>query len=159
MPAVAAVGIHDDFSAGEPGIAHRPANDEAAGGIDVELSARIEQRRRYDVLNHFFEDAVVDFAIGYGVAVLRGDHHAIDARGLTIDIFDRHLRFAVGAQEWEMSRLANIGQAPHQLMREHNGQRHQFVSFIAGITEHQALVAGAASIHAHGDIGRLAFHR
>src|ERR1700676_5759838 len=113
MTAVAAVSIHDDFSAGETGIAHGSANDEAASGIDVKLGARIEQRRRYDVLNDFFQDAVVDFAIGDGVAVLRGDHNTIDASGLTVDILDRNLRFAVGAQEWEMSGLANIGQAPH----------------------------------------------
>src|SRR4029077_3077993 len=123
MTAVAAISIHDDFSAGESSIAHGPSHDEAAGGIDVELGTRIEQRRRYDVLNDFFQDTVVDFAIGYGVAVLRGDHNAIDASRLTVDILDRNLRFAVRAQEWEMSGLANIGQAPHQLMREHDGQR------------------------------------
>src|SRR5580704_18328003 len=99
MTAVTPVSIHDDFSAGESGITHGPANDEAASGIDVKLGARIEQRRRYDVLNDFFQDTVVDFAIGDGVAVLRRDHNAIDPGRLTVDILDRNLRFAVRAQE------------------------------------------------------------
>ena len=64
MTAVAAVGIHDDLAAGEPGVAHGPADHEAAGGIDVELGARIHQRVRHNVLDHFLKDAVVDLAIG-----------------------------------------------------------------------------------------------
>ncbi len=40
-------------------------------------------------------------------------------------------------------------------MRHHDGQRHQFGRFVASITEHQTLVARAAGVHAHGDIGRL----
>ncbi len=44
-------------------------------------------------------------------------------------------------------------------MRHHDGQRHELRSFIAGESEHQALVARAACVHAHGDIGRLALNR
>jgi hypothetical protein len=34
MPPHAAVGIDDDFAAGQTGVAHRAADDKAAGGID-----------------------------------------------------------------------------------------------------------------------------
>ena len=44
-------------------------------------------------------------------------------------------------------------------MREHDGQRHELIGFVAGVTEHQALIARAAGIHAHGDVGRLALQR
>jgi hypothetical protein len=48
-----------------------------------------------------------------------------------------------------------LRKAPHQLVRHHDGQRHQFVGFVAGVAEHHALIARAAGIHAHGDVGRL----
>ncbi len=41
VTAHAAVGIDDDFASGEAGIAVRTADDEAAGGIDVELGVGI----------------------------------------------------------------------------------------------------------------------
>src|SRR5579862_9828748 len=42
MTAHAAVGVDDDLAAGEAGIAHRSADDEAAGGIDVVLGMLVE---------------------------------------------------------------------------------------------------------------------
>jgi len=46
-------------------------------------------------------------------------------------------------------------QMAHQLVRHHDGQRHQLGRFVTRKAEHHALVAGAAGVHAHGDIGRL----
>ena len=44
MPARAAVGVHDDLAAGEPGVSVRAADHEAAGRIDVEARfLRVEQ--------------------------------------------------------------------------------------------------------------------
>ena len=43
MPGNAAVGIHQDLAAGEAGIRDRPADDEAAGGIDVIFGVVIQQ--------------------------------------------------------------------------------------------------------------------
>jgi hypothetical protein len=40
-------------------------------------------------------------------------------------------------------------------MRQVNRGRHIVFGFIGGVTEHHALVAGAAGVHAHGDIARL----
>ena len=50
-------------------------------------------------------------------------------------------------------------------MRKHDGRRHQFRRFVARVTEHQSLVAGAlfggllafsfAGVHALRDVGRL----
>ena len=44
-------------------------------------------------------------------------------------------------------------------MREHDRQRHELFGLGAGEPEHQALVAGAAGIDAHGDVRRLAVNR
>ena len=40
-------------------------------------------------------------------------------------------------------------------MSEHDGQRHELGGFVAGVAEHEALIARATGIDAHGDIGRL----
>ena len=91
--------------------------------------------------------------------MLRGDHHAIDASGAVLDIFHRNLRFAIRPQKRQVTCLADFGEPAHQFMREHNGQGHELIGFVAGIAEHQALIASAAGIHAHGDIRRLALER
>ena len=44
-------------------------------------------------------------------------------------------------------------------MREHDRQRHQLVGLGAGEAEHQPLVAGAAGVDAHRDVGRLTVDR
>ena len=44
-------------------------------------------------------------------------------------------------------------------MREHDRERHQLVGLGARVAEHQALVAGAARVDAHRDVGRLAVDR
>ena len=75
--------------------------------------------------------------------------------GLPFDVLDADLALAVGTQEIEFAAAANFAQALHQLVRQHDRQRHQFRSLVAGIAEHQALVAGAAGVHTHGDVGRL----
>jgi len=43
----------------------------------------------------------------------------------------------------------------YQLVCHLDGQGHELRSLIAGVAEHQPLIAGAAGIDAHGDIGRL----
>ena len=49
---------------------------------------------------------------------------------------------------------------PHaQLVGQHDRQRHQLVGLAAGEAEHQALVAGAARVDAHRDVGRLLVDR
>ena len=63
--------------------------------------------------------------------------------------------FAVRAEEINFAVLANFGEALGELMRELDGHGHQLGRFVAGEAEHQALVAGATGIDAHGDIGGL----
>ena len=63
--------------------------------------------------------------------------------------------FPSGPQVVEDLVLAHLAQALRQLVREHDGQRHQLFRLVAGVAEHQALVARAPRVHAHGDVGRL----
>ena len=43
MACVAAIGIDDDLTAGQAGIALRAAHDEAAGGVDIILGVLVQQ--------------------------------------------------------------------------------------------------------------------
>jgi len=89
------------------------------------------------------------------VGVLCGDHDGIDAPRLAVHVLHADLRLPVRAQEIQESRPAHFAQTAHQLVRQHDGQRHQFRRLVAGKAEHQPLVARAAGIHAHGDVARL----
>ena len=51
--------------------------------------------------------------------------------------------------------LRMLGVVLDQAMGQVDRQRHQRVRLVAGEAEHHALVAGAAGIHALGDVGRL----
>jgi hypothetical protein len=107
-------------------------------------------------IDHVLPDFTAQFFGGNVVVVLRGNHHGVDAQRLAVHVFDAHLALAVRAQEVERTFTADLAQPAHQLVRQHDGQRHQLVGFVAGVAEHQALIARAAGVYAHGDVGRLA---
>ncbi len=152
MTAVAAVRIHNDFAAGEAGITHGSANDEAAGGIDVIFRFRVEHVRGNDRLDHVLHDRVAKIFVGYGVTVLRGDDNRVHADRFAIAVFDGNLRLAIGAEKIHFLALADFGEALREAVGELNRHGHKLFGFVAGVTEHQALVAGAAGVHAHGDV-------
>ena len=110
-----------------------------------------------------FDDLLRDVGaqrlVRHEVAVLRRNDHRVDADRLALVVLDRDLRLAVGTQIVEHAVTPRARQALDELVRQHDRQRHQLVGFRAGIAEHQALVAGAARIDAHRDVGRLAVDR
>ncbi len=89
----------------------------------------------------------------------RGDDHGIQPHGLAVHVLHADLGLAVGAQVVQQPGAADFAQLGHQLVGQHDGQRHQLGGLVAGVAEHQALVARAAGVHAHGDVGRLALER
>jgi len=91
--------------------------------------------------------------------VLCGDDNRVDALRRSIGVLDAHLALAVGPQEVERSFPADVAQAVHQFVRHHDRQRHQLRRLVAGVAKHEPLVAGAACVHAHRDIGRLRLDR
>ena len=92
-------------------------------------------------------------------AVLAGDDDGVDAQRAVAVVFDGHLRLAVGPEVVEHAVTPRARKPFGELVREHDRQRHQFFGFSAREAEHQALIAGAAGVDAHGDVGRLAVDR
>jgi len=137
----------------------RTADHEPPRGVDVILRSGIHHVTGHHRIDDVFLNVHPELFGAHGVIVLGRDDHRVDARRLAVDVLHAHLALAVRTQIAELAEAANLAKLPHQLVRHHDGQRHQFLGLIAGVTEHQALVARAAGIHAHGDIGRLALDR
>ena len=95
--------------------------------------------------------------------MLGRDDHGVHAHGLAVlVVFDGDLALGVGAQVGQLLLLTQLGQLDQQLVAEGDGQRHQLGGFVAGVAEHQALVAGAlflvqafAFVDALADVGAL----
>jgi hypothetical protein len=94
--------------------------------------------------------------------VLGGQHHGLDGVGLAVQVAQRDLRLGVGPQPRQAAVAAHLGLALDQPVRQEDGHRHQAGRLVAGIAEHQALVARAlvevealAFVHALCDVARL----
>ena len=94
--------------------------------------------------------------VGDALGVLGGDDDGVDADRLAVlVVLHRDLALAVGAEIGHLAGLAHFGQAAGQLVGQGDRSRHQFGGFVGGIAEHHALVAGAAGVHALGDVAGL----
>jgi hypothetical protein len=91
--------------------------------------------------------------------MLARDHHRGDALGPVVLVADGDLRLSVGAQVGDRVVLPDLGEAGAEIVRQGDRQRHELIGLPAGVAEHQALVARAAGVHAHGDVGRLGVDR
>jgi hypothetical protein len=153
-----AVGVDNDFAAGEAGIPMRPTDHKAARRVDVVLGVGIHQVLGDDRVDDQLADLSPQFLGGNMIAVLGGNDDGVDPLGLAINILNAHLGLAVGTEEIDQPGFADFGKPPRQSVSQHDRQRHQFRRFIAGVTEHETLIAGSSGIHAHGDIRRLALN-
>ena len=172
MPGHPAVGVDDDLPAGEPGVAHRAADDESAGRVDQQtvignVDIQQQQLRRDHLLGHVHRQQLLQVDV---FRVLGRDHHRVQPDRPVTDVLDRYLRLAVGTQVRHGTGLAHGGEPTRQPVRQSDRQRHQFRGVGAGIAEHQALVAStlpvdlvlravhsglARRVDALGDVGRL----
>ncbi len=156
----AAVGVDDDLAAGKAAVAHRAADDELAGRVDVVLGVLVQQLRGQAVLDdqlhhRFAQVALLDLGV-----VLGGQHDGVDAGDLAVLVAAGDLALGVRAQPWQQAVLACFGLAFDQGVGEADRRRHQHVGLVAGVAEHQALVTGTlvfrlGAVDALGDVHRL----
>lgn len=155
VPAHAAVGIHDDLAPGYPGVAHRSADDELAGRVDVYLRGlAVHQLRRQDGVDDVLHHRLFDLGVGDAVGVLGADEHRIHVHRLAVAVFNGHLALAVGSHPGNRAVLALFCHLLGELVRQVDGSGHKGGGLVAGVAEHHPLVTGADLVQLFG--GHLA---
>ncbi len=139
-----------------------PTTKRPVGLIRYLISPLIEflgQHRLDHFLDHRFpQPALLDVR-----RVLRREHDGVDGMRPAVDVAQGDLRFGVRTQPGKAAVAAQLGLALDQPMRIVDGGRHQDRRLVAGVAEHQALVAGTlvevvvlGLVHALGDVRALA---
>ena len=163
MGSITAVGIHDDLSAGEAAVAYGAADDETAGGIDIELGVGIQKIGRQSGTDDLFDHSLTEILDIDLSGMLGGDDHIVNALHAAVrGILYGNLALAIRAQPVEVAVLALGSELLGELMGIGDGGGHELFGLVAGIAEHHALVTGAqglgiviGAVNAHGDVAGL----
>ena len=115
---------------------------------------------RQHVLDHEFHHGFAQVFELHVRVVLGREHHGVEPGDLAVFVAAGDLGLRVRAQPRQQVVLADFGLALDEPVRVADRRRHQARRLVAGIAEHQALVAGAlffgvAAVDAHRDVGRL----
>ena len=161
----ATIGVDDDLAAGETGVALGSADDEAARGVDQKLRLLGEHLGGKDLADHLLDAEFLDLLVGNTLGVLGGNDDIDDAGRLPVDILDGDLALRIGAKPLGGTALAEAGQFAAEAMSIHDRRGHQFGRLVAGVAEHESLVArtllggllaiGLLGVDPLGDVGAL----
>lgn len=126
----------------------------------MELGVLVEQFSGQRVLHNQFHHRFFQVFLGHVFIVLGGQNHRVDTGDTAILVAAGYLALGVRTQPRQQAALAGLGLALHQTVGEGDRCRHQHVGFVAGVAEHQALVACTLvfrllAVNALGDIHRL----
>ena len=125
-------------------------------GIDVVLGVGIQHLRGQGRLDDVLQDVGAQLFVGDRLGVLASKPPPRRCGGLVVlVVLNCDLGFAIGPEVRKSAISADFAQAVGQLVRQRNRGRHVVGILVGGIAEHHALVAGAAGVHAHGDVARL----
>ena len=159
------VRVDNDLAAGEAGVALGAADDEAAGRVDQEFGLLGEHLGGKDLADHLLDAELLDLLVGNTLGVLGGDDDVDDAGRLPVDILDGDLALRVGTEPLGGAALAEAGQFTAEAVSIHDRSGHQFGRLVAGVAEHESLVACTLlggllaicllGIDALGDVGAL----
>ena len=158
MGEIAAVGIDDDLSAGQAGIAVRTSNHEVTGGIDVNIGniGNIKAIATQNRCDHALTDVLTQLLHFKVSAVHNGHYYGINANHIaSFIILYANLRFAIGTQQ--IVGMDALGQAIAQCTGQCCRQGHQLGSLGTSAAKHHTLIACATDlvIGAQRDICRL----
>ncbi len=145
VPAPAAVGVDDDLAAGQAAVAVRAADDELAGRVDVVLDLAVDQVGRQQRLDDLVDDELRESRFASRPARAASRRRPCRSAPASVAVeFDRDLALAVGPQPIRLRLVeAGFGQPIDDPVSQRDRQRHQLRRVVAGVAEHQALVAGA----------------
>ena len=155
-----AVGIDDDFAPGEATVAHRTADDEFAGGVDVEFGFAVQPFSGQDFVDNQLTHRFLQVFQRDVRVVLGGEYDGINAGDFVVFVAEGDLRFRIRTQPRQHAIAAHLRLPLDEAVRVHNGRRHQRRRFVAGVAEHQSLVACPLfafffAVNALCDVGRL----
>ena len=169
MRAAAAVGVDDDLAARESRVPVGASDHELARGVHVQdvvvadqcgqlvagaLQTRLDPRNENrahvlaDYVLHLFFRLLLAAALAREdeLVVLRRDDDRMHAQRLVrrLVVLDRDLRLRVGAQVGHhLAFAADNGQFLEDHVRKDQRRGHHLTGLVAGVAEHDALVAGA----------------
>ena len=123
-----------------PPISNRPL------GLIQNLVLVIDQLGRDDLADDELLDILLDLLVGRFRQVLGRDDHRVNPHRLAVRVLNGHLALAIRQQVPDLARLAGLGEAASDLVRQRDRQRHQFLGLVAGVADHHALVAGAGFV-------------
>src|SRR5690606_4202898 len=122
----ATVGVHDDLAASQAAVAHRTADLELSGRIDVELGALVEplgrQYRLQDVLPYRLDQVLLLDAR----VVLGRQHDRVDGGGDAVLVAQRDLALGIRTQprQRRVLALAYLRLLLDQTVRKMDRRRH-----------------------------------
>ncbi|MCY1440842.1 hypothetical protein D9M71_571310 [compost metagenome] len=94
------------------------------------------------MLDDQFHHAFAQVLVGHVRVVLSRQDDSIDADNLAVFVAAGDLGLGIRTQPRQQAGFTGFGLALYQLMGEGDRGWHQHIGFVAGIAEHQALVAG-----------------
>src|SRR3972149_1881918 len=164
VAAVAAVGVDDYLPAGKAAVAVGAAHDELAGRGDVIFCLGVQKLGGDALLDDPFYYAFPEFCMCDIGGVLTRYDDSINRRRPAVYVSDGDLALAVRPYVREYAFLPYLGEPLGYLMGKRNGHGHELFGMVAGVAEHEALVARALllllrAVDAHGDIRGLPVER
>lgn len=106
--------------------------------------ALVEEVSRDDLLDDLLEDLLLDLGKGDLLSVLSGDDDGVDAEGdgstTFLLVLNGDLSLGVGAEPRKDIGATSDGQSAVEFVGKHDGEGHELLGLIGGISEHDTLV-------------------
>jgi len=116
-----AIGITDDFAAGDARVALGTANYEPACWIDQIGSLRIKPFRRHHFLDEKFSQSLADFFLFHVLGVLRRNNYGCGSHRFITIVLDRDLRLCVRSQPGNFAGFAESRELAPEFVGERVG--------------------------------------
>lgn len=156
--------VNNNLSAGKTSITVGTTNDESARGVQVVHSLLVKVLGGDDVLDDVLHEVVADLLVGHILGVLGGDEDGVHTLGnhaaIVVLVLAGDLGLSVGAHPWEDTGLTDFGQTGTERGGKVVSKRHEGLSLIGGVSEHDSLITSTNVLELHvvdrlSDIGGL----
>mmetsp|Transcript_19617 Transcript_19617/g.47519 ORF Transcript_19617/g.47519 Transcript_19617/m.47519 type:complete len:279 (+) Transcript_19617:1967-2803(+) len=159
MSTPAAIGVNDDLASSESCVSVWSADDEFAGGVEVEDGVVVHELARDDRLDDVLQQVLAQRLVADLGGVLRRDDDRVHPLGhhgaVDLLVLYRHLGLSVGAEIRQSAVLPDVCEPLAELGGERVGEGHQVGRLVRGIAEHVTLIARTDFLDALVDVDGL----